>query len=53
MHSRIQGWHYCLFAVNLEGCTQSCNTLNDLSNEVCVPNKTGGLNLSISTLLQK
>ena len=53
MHSRIQGLHYYLFAVNLERCAQSCNTLNYLSNEVCVPNKTGGLNLSISTLLQE
>ena len=26
--------------------TESCNTLNDLSNRVCVPNKTGDLKLS-------
>ena len=25
------------FAVNLDGCVESCNTLNDLSNSACVP----------------
>ena len=33
-----QGLHYS-FAVNLDKCVRSCNTLNDLSNNVCVPNK--------------
>ena len=31
---------YYLFEVNLDRCMGSCNTLNDLSNNVCVPNKT-------------
>ena len=35
------------YAVNLGRCMGSCNTLNDLFNEVCVPNKTGNLNLSV------
>ena len=28
------------FTVTLEKCVGSCNTLNDLSDKVCVPNKT-------------
>ena len=32
--------HYYPFAVKLDRCLGSCNTLNDLSNKVCVPNKT-------------
>ena len=34
-----QEFHY-LFAVKLDRCVRSCNTLNDLSNKVCVSNKT-------------
>ena len=29
---------YYLFAVNLNRCAGSCNTLDDLSSRVCVPN---------------
>ena len=29
----------------------SCNTLNDLSNKVCVPNKTEDLNLSVINMI--
>ena len=32
--------HYYPFVLNLDRCVESCNTLNDLSNIVCVPNKT-------------
>ena len=32
-----QELHYYPFAVNLDICVGSCNTLNDLSNKVCVP----------------
>ena len=35
-----QEFCYYLFAVNLDRCMGSCNTLNDLSNGICVPNKT-------------
>ena len=35
-----QGFHYYLFSVKLGRCLGSCNTLNDLSIKVCVPNKT-------------
>ena len=35
-----QEFPYYPFAVKLDRCVGSCNTLNDLSNKVCVPNKT-------------
>ena len=35
-----QELHYYPFAVNSDRCVGNCNTLNDLSNKVCVPNKT-------------
>ena len=38
-----QEFHYYLFAVKLEWCIGSCNTLNNLSNKVCFPNKTEDL----------
>ena len=41
-----QEFHYYPFAVKLERCVGSCNTLNDLSSKLCVPNKTEDLNLS-------
>ena len=41
----IQELHYYPFKVNVDICVGSCNTLNDLSNKVCVPNKTEDLNL--------
>ena len=43
----IQGLHYPPFVVNLDRCTGSYNTLNNLSNGVYVPNKTEDLNLSV------
>ena len=33
--------------IKLDRCVGSCNTLNDLSNEVCVPKKTEDLNLCL------
>ena len=35
-----QEFHYYPFVFKLDRCVGSCNTLNDLSNKVCVPNKT-------------
>ena len=40
-----QELHYDSFAVNLDRCAGSCNTLDDLFNEVCVPNETEDLTL--------
>ena len=41
-----QELHCYSFAVKLDRCIGSCNTLNDLSSKVCIPNKTEDLNLS-------
>ena len=35
-----QGLCHYPFAVNLDGCVRSCNTLDDLSDRLCVPNET-------------
>ena len=35
-----QQFHYYPFAVKLDRCIGSCNTLNNLSNKVWIPNKT-------------
>ena len=42
-----QEFHYCPFAVKLDRCVGSCNTLNNLSRKVCAPNKTEDLILSV------
>ena len=34
-----EGLCYYPFAVNLDRYVRNCNTLNDLSNKVCVPKK--------------
>ena len=38
-----QEFHYYPFAVKLDICVGSCNTLNDLSDKVCIPNETADL----------
>ena len=40
-----QEFHYYPFLVKLDRCDESCNTLNDLPNKLCVPNKTEDWNL--------
>ena len=40
-----EGWRYYPFAIKLDRYVGSCNTLNDLPNKVCAPNKTEDLNL--------
>ena len=35
-----QDLYYYSFVVKLDRCVGSCNSLNDLSNKACVPNKT-------------
>ena len=42
-----QEFNYYSFAVKLDRCVGSCNTINDLSNKVCIPNKTDDLNRSV------
>ena len=46
-----QEFHNYPFAVKLDRCVGSCNTLNNLSNKVYVPNKTEDLNLSIFNII--
>ena len=46
-----QEFHYYPFAVKLDRCVGSCNTLNDLSNKICVRNKTEDLNLSVFNMI--
>ena len=44
-------FYYYPFAVKLDRCVGSCNTLNDLSNKIYVPSKTEGLNLSLFNMI--
>ena len=46
-----QEFHYYPFAVKLDRCVQSCNTLDDLSSKVFVPNKTEDLHLSALNMI--
>ena len=46
-----QEFNYYPFAVKLDRCVESCNTFDDLSNKVCVPNKTEDLNLSMLNMV--
>ena len=46
-----QEFHYYPFAVKLDNCVGSCNTINDLSNKVCIPNKAEDLNLSMFNMI--
>ena len=45
-----QELHYHPFTVELDSCVESCNTLNEIFNKVCVPNKTEDLNLSVFSM---
>ena len=47
----IEEWRYYPFAVNLDRCMGGFNTLNDLSNKVCVPSKIEDLNLSVFNMI--
>ena len=46
-----QTFTYYPFAVKLDRCVGSCNTLNELPNKVCVPNKTEDLNQSAINMI--
>ena len=48
-----QEFHYDQFLVKLDRCAGSCNTINDLSNKACFPNKTKDLNLSVFNVMTK
>ena len=46
-----QELHYCPFAVKLDQCVGSCDTLNDLSDRVCFPNKTKDLIIHVFKMI--
>ena len=46
-----QEFHYFPFAFKLDRCVGSCNSLNDLSKQVCIPKKTKKLNLSVFNMI--
>ena len=46
-----QEFYYYPFPVTLDRCVGSYNTLNDLSNKVCVPNKAEDLNISVFNMI--
>ena len=46
-----QEFHCYPFTAKLEKCVGSCNSLNDLSNKVCLPNETEDLNLSVFNMI--
>ena len=46
-----QDFHFYPFAVKLYRCVGNCNILNNLSNKVCVPDKTEDLNLSAFNMI--
>ena len=46
-----QEFHYYPFSAKLDSWVGSCNTLNNLYNKVCVPNKTKKLNLSVFKII--
>ena len=47
-----QEFHYYQFAVKLDRYVGSCNTLNDLSNKLCVPNKIEDLNIHVFDMIK-
>ena len=46
-------FHYYPSAFKLDRFVGSSNTLNDLSNKLCVLNKTEDLNLSVFNMIKK
>ena len=48
-----QGWCYYPFLVNLDKCNASCNTLDDTSGRILVPNKTENVNLRVFNMITR
>ena len=49
----LQRLRYYPFPFNLNRCVGSCNTLNDESNRIRVPNQTESLNLYIFKMIRE
>ena len=50
-NANSQEFHYYSFEVKIDRCVGSCNTLNDLSNKVCVTIKTEDLTPSMFNMI--
>ena len=46
-----QEFYYYPAPIKLDRCIGCCNTLNDFSNKVCVPNKTKGSNMHVFNMI--
>ena len=46
-----QEFQYYIFGIKLDRYVKGCNSLNDLSNKVCVPNKTEDLHLTMFSMI--
>ena len=53
LNSYNQEFHYYPLTVKLDKCVGICNTLNDLSNKVCVPNRSEDLNLNVLNMIKR
>ena len=45
--------HCYPFSIKLDKCVGTCNTLSDLFNKTCIPNKTEDLNLSVFNIITR
>ena len=48
-----QKFHYYPFTFKIDRSVGSCSTLNELSNKVCVPNKTEDLSMQVFIMIGK
>ena len=48
-----QGLPYNPFTVMFDRCNGSCNALDNLYREICVPNKTEDVNLSVFNMITR
>ena len=48
-----QEFHYYPFVVKSNRCVWNYNTLNDISNKICVPNKTEDSNLGLFNMIKE
>ena len=44
---------YYPFTVNSDRCSGSCNTINNISSKICVPNQTEVVNLSVFNMIAR
>ena len=51
LHQYSQAFPYNAFAIKQDRCVGGFNTLNELSNKVCVPQKTEDLDLSVLNII--